>query len=182
MTMLSPRSLLVLGGARSGKSAWAQSLADSSPRAPWLIATAAAGDDEMAARIARHAAERDARWRLVEAPLDLGGALVATCAEDRVVVVDCVTFWLANLMLAGRDAEGAIAALTEALPGLAGPVIFVSNEVGLGVVPGNRLARDFRDAQGRANQRLAAACDAVVEIVAGLPRALKPAPRPDFRL
>ena len=180
MTTLFPRSLLVLGGARSGKSAYAQKLAEASARAPWLIATAEAGDDEMTARIARHAAGRGPRWRLAEEPLALAGALQATCAENRVVVVDCVTFWLSNLILAGRNAEAEIARLTAALPGLGGPAIFVSNEVGLGVVPDNALARDFRDAQGRANQALAEACAAVVHVTAGLPRLLKPAPRPDI--
>lgn len=180
-TISTPHSLLVLGGARSGKSRYAQELAESAAREPWLIATAEAGDAEMAARIARHASERGARWRLVEEPLDLAGALGRTSAPGRLVVVDCVTFWLANLMFARRDPDAAIDALAAALPTLAGPVVLVSNEVGLGVVPDNALGREFRDVQGRANQALAAACEAVALVTAGLPALLKPAPRPDFR-
>ena len=178
---IAPRSLLVLGGARSGKSRYAQRLAEASARAPWLIATAEAKDAEMAARIARHAQERGPRWRLVEAPLDLTPTLRSACAPDRIAVVDCLTFWLANLMFAGRNAEAEIDALAGALPELGGPVVFVSNEVGLGIVPDNALGRAFRDIQGRANQRLAAACDAVVLVTAGLTQLLKPAPAPDIR-
>lgn len=178
---IEPRSLLVLGGARSGKSRYAQALAEASARQPWLIATAEAKDDEMAARIARHAKERGPRWRLVEAPLELTPALRSTCAANRVVLVDCLTFWLANLMFAGRDAEADIETLARVLPELSGPVVFVSNEVGLGIVPDHALGREFRDIQGRANQRLASVCETVVAVTAGLPRLLKPAPALDIR-
>lgn len=176
-----PRALLVLGGARSGKSRYAQELAEASGRAPWLIATAEAKDVEMSDRIARHARDRDARWRLVEEPLDLARALARNCAPDRIVVVDCLTFWLSNLFFAGRDVAAEVADLTVALPNLSGAVIFVSNEIGLGIVPDNAMGREFRDIQGRANQTMAAACDAVAQVTAGLPIQIKPAPQPDFR-
>ena len=166
-------ALLVLGGARSGKSRFAQSRAEAGGLQPVLVATAAAGDEEMAARIARHRAERDTRWRTVEAPLDLLAALTRESAPERIVVVDCLTLWLSNLMQAGADAETESAALANALPGLAGPAIFVSNEVGLGLVPQTPLGRAFRDAQGRLNQAMAAAATEVVFVAAGLPLTLK---------
>lgn len=177
------RSLLVLGGARSGKSAYAQRLAEASGRAPVYCATATVSDDpEMRARIARHRAERDARWRGVEAPLDLLGTLREEAGPDRVVLVDCLTLWLANLVLGDRDHETEADALVRALPALPGPVIFVSNEVGQGIVPDNALARAFRDAQGRLNRRMAAGCDAAVLVSAGLPLVLKPRAEPGFAL
>lgn len=132
-----------------------------------------AGDAEMAARIARHRRERDARWRTVEAPLALAATLVEVARPDAIVLVDCLTLWLTNVMLGGEDVEAAGAALVGGLPALGGPVVFVSNEVGSSIVPDNALARRFRDAQGRLNQAMAAACDAVVLVVAGLPLVLK---------
>ncbi len=116
----------------------------------------------MAERIARHQAERGAGWRTREAPLALIEALGEEARPGRVVLVDCLTLWLSNLMLSGRDAEAEAERLAAALPTLAGPAIFVSNEVGLGIVPENALARKFRDVQGRANRRVAEACEAVV--------------------
>lgn len=178
------RSLLVLGGARSGKSAYAQRLAERSGRVPVYCATATVRDDpEMRDRVARHRADRDGRWRSVEAPFDLCGALRAEAGPDRVVVVDCLTLWLTNLMLDGRDHEAEGTALAAVLPALPGPVIFVSNEVGSGIVPDNALARAFRDAQGRLNQGMGAGCDAAVLVVAGLPVVLKPrAADPDLAI
>ena len=173
------RSVLVLGGARSGKSRYAQSLAERSGRRLVFCATATDhGDPEMAARIARHQADRDMRWRTIEAPLDLPDALRAAGAPDAVVLVDCLTLWLTNVMLGGRDVDAACAALTAALWGLGGPAILVSNEVGFGIVPDNALARRFRDAQGRLNQMMAEACDAVVLVAAGLPLVMKPGAGP----
>jgi len=172
------RSLLVLGGARSGKSRYAQKLAEDSGRRPVLIATAEAHDAEMAERIARHAGARDARWGLVEEPLALAAALRREARADCILVVDCVTLWLSNLLLRDDDIPGAEQQLAQSIAGLAGPVIFVSNEVGGGIVPDNALARVFRDAQGRLNQTLAQACDAVVLVSAGLALRLKPAPEP----
>jgi adenosylcobinamide kinase / adenosylcobinamide-phosphate guanylyltransferase len=160
---------LVLGGARSGKSRHAESLITAgSP--PWVyVATAEPLDDEMTARIAAHRARRGAGWRDVEAPRDLAGALAGI--RDA-VLVDCLTLWLSNLMLADADVEAETARLEGALAGMA-PVVLVSNEVGFGIVPDNALARRFRDAQGRLNQRIAARADRVVLMVAGLPLVIK---------
>lgn len=173
-----PASLLVLGGARSGKSRYAQRFAEASGRIPVLIATAEASDAEMAARIARHAAERDARWNVIEEALELDGALRREARPDRILVVDCITLWLGNLFLRDLDPAAATRTLVETVTSLAGPVIFVSNEVGSGIVPDNALARDFRDAQGTTNQALAEACEAVVLMTAGLALDLKRNDRP----
>ncbi len=179
---LAARSVLVLGGARSGKSAYAQALAESAAPERCYLATAEPGDAEMAARIARHRAARGAGWTTREEPLALVEALFAEARPGRVVLVDCLTLWLTNLMLAGRDAEGDALRLSQALGRLEGPVLLVSNEVGLGIVPDTALGRDFRDLQGRANAAIARAADAVVFLAAGLPRLIKPAPRLDLRL
>ncbi len=170
------RSLLVLGGARSGKSAYALKLAETCAAERLYLATAEAGDEEMAARIARHRAERGEGWTTLEEPLEVASALAAEARPGRVAVVDCLTLWLSNLMLAGREPGAAIAGLARAIGDLAGPAILVSNEVGLGIVPEHRLGREFRDWQGRANREIAEACDAAVFIAAGLPVQLKPAP------
>lgn len=164
---------LVLGGARSGKSSHAERLAaDASPRRTY-IATAQALDDEMATRITHHQSRRDSSWRTVEAPLGLSDAIAAEAAPDRVVLIDCLTLWLSNLLLADRDIEEESDALIAALENATGPLILVSNEVGLGIVPDNALARAFRDHAGRLNQRVAEAADKVVFIAAGLPMTLK---------
>lgn len=180
--VVAARSVLVLGGARSGKSAFAQSLAEGAAPERLYLATATAGDDEMAARIARHRADRGADWTTREEPLNLVGALIAEARPARVVLVDCLTLWLTNLMLSDRDPEAEAARLAEAIPALAGPTVFVSNEVGWGIVPETPLGRTFRDAQGRANMAVAGACDAVVLVAAGLPTLLKPAPPLAWRL
>lgn len=182
MSMARIRSLFVLGGARSGKSAYAQGLAEAHGAERLYLATAAPGDDEMAARIARHQANRGQGWTTLEEPLEIARALGREAREGRVVVVDCLTLWLSNLMLAGRDPAPALASLAEAIAALAGPAILISNEVGMGIVPDNRLGREFRDWQGRANQEIACACEAAVLIVAGLPLQLKPAAAPVLRL
>ena len=176
------RSLLILGGARSGKSAYAHRLAESFAAERLYLATAEAGDEEMAARIGRHRADRGRDWATLEEPLELARALRAEARPGRVVVVDCLTLWLSNLILAGRDPGEAVAGLIQAIGGLAGPAILVSNEVGLGIVPDNTLSREFRDWQGRANRQVAEACDAAVFIAAGLPLQLKPAPALAVRL
>jgi adenosylcobinamide kinase / adenosylcobinamide-phosphate guanylyltransferase len=180
--VIAARTVLVLGGARSGKSRCALGLAEATGPARVMIATAEALDEEMAARIARHRAERGAGWTTIEAPKELAAALGEAARPDRVVVVDCLTLWLSNLMLAGRGVEAEIAALAALAPTLRGPSIFVSNEVGQGVTPPSELGRRFQDAQGRANQAMAAACDAVVAVTAGLPRLLKPSPAFELRL
>ena len=163
----------VLGGARSGKSTNAESLAESAPGGCVYLATATAGDAEMAERIAHHRARRGARWRTHEEPLDLAGALSRTSKADEVVLVDCLTLWLSNVLFSDFDVDNECGKLIAALPGLPGPVIFVSNEVGLGIVPDNALARRFRDEAGRVNQRVAAAAQSVVFVAAGLPLVMK---------
>jgi adenosylcobinamide kinase/adenosylcobinamide-phosphate guanylyltransferase len=181
-TSVSARSVLVLGGARSGKSVYAQDLAEAAAPERLYLATAEAGDAEMAARIAHHKAGRGSAWSTREEPLALAGTLAAEARPGRAVLVDCLTLWISNLMLAGRDVEAEIGRLEQAIGALAGPVVFVSNEVGLSLVPETRLGRDFRDAQGRANAAVARAADAVVFLAAGLPMLLKPAPLLEFRL
>jgi adenosylcobinamide kinase/adenosylcobinamide-phosphate guanylyltransferase len=176
----STRSLLVFGGARSGKSRYAQKLAEASGRYPILIATGEACDAEMAARIARHAAERGPSWGLVEEPLELVAALEREARDDRILVVDCATLWLSNLILREADTTAATQALEISVARLGGPVIFVSNEVGSGIVPENALARAFRDAQGLLNQTLGGVCEAVVLVSAGLALQLKPKDQPKF--
>jgi adenosylcobinamide kinase/adenosylcobinamide-phosphate guanylyltransferase len=162
---------LVLGGARSGKSRHAEALIAAFPP-PWVyVATAEPLDDEMRARIAEHRARRSADWRTLEAPRDLAGALGTNAGGA--VLVDCLTLWLSNLMLADADIEAETALLETALANIAGPVVLVSNEVGLGIVPDNALARRFRDAQGWLNQRIAARASRVVLMVAGLPLVVK---------
>lgn len=170
MTAPLDRLTLVLGGARSGKSAHAEGLIARLPP-PWTyIATAQAFDEEMRERIAEHRRRRDSRWTTVEAPFDLAGALAAAGGA---VLVDCLTLWLTNLMLAGQDREQAFAGLEAWLAEAAHPVVLVSNEVGLGIVPDNALARAFRDEAGRLNQRMAGRADRVLFMVAGLPMVVK---------
>ncbi|MFC3230132.1 bifunctional adenosylcobinamide kinase/adenosylcobinamide-phosphate guanylyltransferase [Marinibaculum pumilum] len=165
---------LVLGGARSGKSRHAQLLAEHAGPAPWTyIATAEALDPEMEQRIAAHRRDRGPDWRTVEAPHDLATALAAAAAPDRVVLVDCLTLWLSNRLLADADLAADSAALEAAFAAAPGTVICVANEVGLGIVPDNALARRFRDAAGRLNQLLAARADRVLFMAAGLPLSLK---------
>lgn len=165
--------VLVLGGQRSGKSRYAEELVIASGRAPVYLATAAAGDAEMAERIARHRARRGEQWRTLEAPLDLAGALLRETGEGYHVLVDCLTLWVTNLMMAERSIEDETARLLEALAEVAGPVVMVSGEVGLGIIPADRLSRRFADALGTVNQRVAAAVDRVVLVAAGLPLVLK---------
>jgi len=170
----SAATILVLGGARSGKSAYAERLVLDSAATALYLATATAGDGEMAERIAQHRARRGEAWHTVEEPLDLSGALVELARPDRPILVDCLTLWLSNLMHARADIAAETARLTALMPDLAGPVVFVSNEVGLGIVPDNALAREFRDHAGRLNQAVAAVADAVIFMAAGLPLQMKP--------
>jgi adenosylcobinamide kinase / adenosylcobinamide-phosphate guanylyltransferase len=168
-----PPVTLILGGARSGKSTYAERLAEGRAGPCIYLATAQAGDAEMAARIALHRERRGARWTTHEEPIDLAGALAEVAKPENIVVVDCLTLWLSNVMHAELDVENQCEQLCRALPGLAGPVVLVSNEVGLGIVPDNALARRFRDAAGRLNQAVAAVADRVVFVAAGLPLVLK---------
>ena len=165
--------VLVLGGARSGKSVYAERLVAESRLEAVYVATATPGDPEMAERIAEHRRRRGAAWRTVEAPEDLESTLASEAGEGRAVLVDCLTLWLSNLMLAGADVERRGAMLAETARKVAGLRVFVSNEVGLGLVPETPLGRRFRDAQGRLNQAMAAAADHVVFMAAGLPLVLK---------
>lgn len=169
----SARLTLVIGGARSGKSAFAERLCLASGLRPIYLATAEARDAEMAARIAQHQARRAPPWRSVEASLDLTDALESYASAQAIVLVDCLTLWLSNVIEANRAPDAEAARLIATLPTLAGPVVFVSNEVGLGIVPDNPLARRFRDEAGRLNQRIAEVADRVLFITAGLPLALK---------
>lgn len=168
-----PHRLFVIGGARSGKSRHAQMRAEADGRAPVYIATAQAFDAEMTDRIARHRADRDARWATVEAPMDLPETIAREAAPDRILLVDCLTLWVTNLLLADRPLPAATDALIDAIRATAGPLILVSNEVGWGIVPENALARRFRDEAGFVNQRVAAACDEVQMIAAGLALRMK---------
>lgn len=166
-------SLLVLGGARSGKSRYAQIRAERSGLKRIFIATAQAFDAEMRDRIARHQEDRGPEWQTIEAPLDLPEVIVARSAPDTVLLIDCLTLWASNVLLADADTEKATKALIAAVRNAAGQAIFVSNEVGSGIVPDNALARQFRDLAGSLNQRLAECVDEVQLIVAGLPLKLK---------
>ncbi len=168
-----PSLTLVLGGAASGKSSFAEGLVRRASARRLYLATAEAHDDEMRAQIARHRRARVADgWDTVEAPMDLGPAL-ENAGPDQAVLLDCATLWLSNHMLAGGDMAAAETALFAALGACAAPVVVVSNEVGLSVVPDNALARRFQRAQGALNQRLAVQAGLVVFVAAGLPMTLK---------
>ena len=171
--MTEARVTLVLGGARSGKSRHAQALAEAQGGALVFVATAQALDDEMRARVAQHRADRDLRWRTVEAPLALAETVVAEGRPGSVLLLDCLTLWASNLLLGEADAALALDALDAALRDTAARVVLVANEVGLGIVPDNALARRFRDLAGTINQRVAARADRVVFVAAGLPLVLK---------
>ena len=161
---------LILGGARSGKTRYAEGLIKALP-APWIyVATAEIWDEEMRARIERHKADRSEKgWLTIEAPLDLSTAL----HTDHPVLVDCLTLWVTNLMLGEHDIEAATDRLESALARRTAPTFLVANEVGLGIVPDNKMARDFRDHAGRLHQRLAQKADRVLLMVAGLPLTVK---------
>ncbi|MCP3407046.1 bifunctional adenosylcobinamide kinase/adenosylcobinamide-phosphate guanylyltransferase [Bradyrhizobium sp. CCGB01] len=164
--------ILITGGARSGKSKRAEMRTRAFPGQPVYVATAEALDAEMEARIAKHRARRGTDWIEREVPLDLVKVLLATDGGGA-RLVDCLTLWLSNLMHAERDWEREVTELSGALPRLKSPIVFVTNEVGLGIVPDNALARSFRDAAGIMNQIIAAVADEVEFVVAGLPMKLK---------
>jgi adenosylcobinamide kinase/adenosylcobinamide-phosphate guanylyltransferase len=164
---------LVLGGARSGKSRHAETLCLATGLRPVYVATSQALDAEMEERVARHRALRDPRWTTIEEPLALAGCLREQARPDRVLLVECLTLWLTNLMVAGMDVAATSAELVEVLPALPGRVVLVSNEVGQGIVPSNAMARAFVDHAGRLHQRIAAVATAVTFVTAGIPQALK---------
>lgn len=166
------RLTLVLGGARSGKSTYAERLIEECPP-PWTyVATAEAFDDEMRARIAQHRVRRDGRWQTIDAPRELAG-VISSREVPRPLLIDCLTLWLSNTLLAGADLTAETDRLIDAFAAAEGPIVAVSNEVGMGIVPDTPLGRQFRDAQGRLNQRLAAIADRVFLLAAGLPLTLK---------
>ena len=162
----------ILGGAASGKSAYAEGLVNNTSRSKTYIATAQPFDDEMRQKIAAHKTARGMGWTTIEAPFDPATALVAQDPAG-IVLLDCVTLWLTNVLLADHDVTAAGDALLAALATCPCPVVVVSNEVGQGIVPDNALSRRFRAAQGHLNQRLARQADTVVAVMAGLPLALK---------
>lgn len=164
---------LVLGGARSGKSRHAEALVAAAPGPRVYIATAQVWDEEMADRVARHRQDRGPGWTTVEEPLDLPGALRRHAVAGTNVLVDCLTLWLSNLMMDEADIPARTAQLLETLAAVEGRVVLVSNEVGLGIVPDNALARRFRDHAGRLHQDVAALAGRVLFIAAGLPMVLK---------
>ena len=164
---------LILGGARSGKSSHAQRLAEATSFDRIYIATAQALDKEMDARISRHQLDRGTGWKTVEAPIGVAAVIEKVDNKSTVFLVDCLTLWLSNLMHNEYNLEAETDALIKVLLASSNPVILISNEVGLGLVPVTPLGREFRDAQGRLNQRIAAVCDHVEFIAAGLPLKLK---------
>ncbi|MTI17312.1 bifunctional adenosylcobinamide kinase/adenosylcobinamide-phosphate guanylyltransferase [Rhodobacteraceae bacterium RKSG542] len=174
--------VLVLGGARSGKSRYAEQLVRGSGRPMSYIATAQAFDDEMCLRISKHQTDRGEGWLTIEEPLELVSALREADKDGRAVLVDCLTLWLSNLMHAERSSPSEFERLAKVVGELSCPVVFVSNEVGLGIVPENALARAFRDEAGRLNQRLGEVCDHVVFVAGGLPMQLKPSLSPPITL
>jgi adenosylcobinamide kinase / adenosylcobinamide-phosphate guanylyltransferase len=168
-----PAITLILGGARSGKSRHAEMLVTGAAARGTYIATAEAGDAEMAERIAEHRKRRGDFWQTVEEPVELAAAIGANAAPGRPILVDCLTLWLSNLMLAGRIVEHEAETVCAALRDARGRVVLVANEVGMGLVPETPLGREFRDAAGRLNQQVAALADRVVFVAAGLPLVLK---------
>ena len=174
--------VLVVGGQRSGKSRHAERLVAESGLTPVYLAIATAGDGEMAERIDTHRNRRGNGWRTIEEPLDIAAVIAREAKAGSVVLVECLTLWLSNLMGAGRDIDIASDGLIAALEQAAGPVVLVSNEVGAGIMPDNALARRYADALGILNQRVAATATQVVLVAAGQPLTLKPTQRPDFKL
>ncbi|MEM9320772.1 MAG: bifunctional adenosylcobinamide kinase/adenosylcobinamide-phosphate guanylyltransferase [Pseudomonadota bacterium] len=171
--MRAPSISLVIGGAASGKSDWAEGFAHGSGMAKVYIATAEAGDDEMAVKIAVHRRKRMGRgWRTVEAPLDLPHVLSQIDVEE-IAVIDCATFWLANTRASGRPWRDAISELVGVMQQCPAPLVMVTNELGQGIVPAEPEARAFRNAHGEMNQKLAEAADLAVFVTAGLPQILK---------
>lgn len=173
MTPGLPPVTLVLGGARSGKSAFAEGLVERASDTRLYLATGQAWDDEMRDRIASHQHRRGEGWETIEAPVDLVPALKTHARTDRPMLVDCLTLWVTNLMLGEHDLDAAFDGIAAAIPGLKGPVVFVSNEVGLGIVPDNAMARAFRDHAGRLHQSIAGLADEVHFVAAGLPLKMK---------
>lgn len=168
------RTVLVTGGARSGKSLYAEGLVRAAQRERIYVATCTPFDDEMRQRIDHHRDQRGEGWRTIEEPRDLAGVIAAESTAQRAILIDCLTLWLSNLIFAEADPEAETARLAGALRAAPGPIVLVTNEVGSGIVPDNALARRFRDEQGRLNRRIAEVADVAVLVAAGLPLVLKP--------
>lgn len=167
-------SALVLGGARSGKSTYAEAMVLACGDTPHYVATSPVLDPEMKTRIERHKQRRGSHWTLIEEQTEIQEAILESQSSSSAILVDCLTLWLSNLMHHGRDIEVEAAKLSDVIQNLKVPLILVSNEVGMGIVPENTLAREFRDHQGRLNQNIASVVDRVDFIAAGLPIILKP--------
>ena len=167
------RIVFILGGARSGKSGFALKTASGIPGRKAYIATAQALDDEMEQRIARHKAERPDDWQAFEEPVNIQDVIARIHGKYDVLLIDCLTLWITNLMLGNDDVEGKAQLLFDALSACRASVFIVSNEVGLGIVPDNRLTREFRDIAGTLNQKVAAVADEVYFMAAGLPLRMK---------
>ncbi len=173
MTSAGPGCTFVFGGARSGKSVFAERLVEASGLSPAYVATGRCLDGEMESRVLAHRARRGSHWTTVEEPLDLTAALTRLARDDRAILVDCLTLWVTNLMLEERDVKAESRALVDCLTELPGAVVLVSNEVGLGIVPDNAMARDFRDHAGDLHQAVAERADSVFFVAAGLPLKMK---------
>ena len=167
------RSVFILGGARSGKSRFAEELAATAGGSLHYLATGRGWDDEMRERITHHQERRGGEWTTHEAPVDIATLLGRLDAPENVILIDCLTLWLTNLMMENADIEAAFTAVEAAIISAQAKLIFVSNEVGLGIVPENRMAREFRDHAGRLHQRVAAIVDEVYLVAAGLPLRMK---------
>ena len=172
MALKLPKNTLVLGGQRSGKSYYAEQMIETAGGGHYL-ATAQAFDEEMTARIETHQGRRGSLWTTHEEPLEIARLIIEKTRNEKPVLVDCLTLWLSNMMLAERDIESALEGLVDALANSNGPVVLVSNEVGQGVIPDNALARQFVDCAGRMNRLVAEASERVVFLTAGIPQILK---------
>ena len=168
-----PFAALILGGARSGKSRYGEKLVERASGQHVYIATAQAWDGEMEDRIAHHQNRRGDTWTLIEEPIALADVLRTKVTNNQIVLVDCLTLWLSNLMGVEKNIEVSVDDLIDAVRTCKGRIVFISNEVGQGIVPDNAMARLFRDEAGRMHQRLAEVCDAAIMVVAGLPLILK---------
>jgi adenosylcobinamide kinase/adenosylcobinamide-phosphate guanylyltransferase len=180
--MPEPEKMLILGGCRSGKSRFARNYAESREENKVFIATLIPQDEEMKERVKRHRLERGKEWNSVEAHVDLAEAVEEHSRQNTVLLVDCLTLWISNLFMEGYDMDRILqqaALLCKSIQASPGPVVLVSNEVGSGIVPDTRLGRDFRDAAGLVNQKVASAADTVIIVAAGIPCAIKGGPVPE---
>jgi adenosylcobinamide kinase/adenosylcobinamide-phosphate guanylyltransferase len=173
MTLSHSGQTFILGGARSGKSGFAEQLITESGLEPVYVATGRSLDEEMAERIRHHRARRGAGWQTIEEPVALVDVLQTQAREGRALLIDCLSLWVTNLMMDNRDVDDEASRLAESLSGTGGAVVLVSNEVGLGIVPDNAMARQFRDHAGRLHQLVAAQAKDVYMMAAGLPRKMK---------